>query len=82
MAAGPIKIPTRHDDPPWFLIWRFDEIIPIMAGICIGIAIRQLLICSLIGFAFTKVYQKVHARFPNGFVLHWLYGKGVWVFSS
>ena len=24
----PTAIPTRHDDPPWFLFFRLDEIAP------------------------------------------------------
>ena len=77
----PVIIPTRHDDPPWLLFFRLDEIAPFFCLLCVGILTRQLGICLLIGWVFSYTYKKLNAKYPKGFVLHWCYGKGLWLFS-
>lgn len=78
----PTIIPTRQDDPAWFLFFRLDEILPFLILLIIGIVTHNTIPCLLIGWVFSYIYKKLNSKFPRGFVLHWLYGKGVYVFSA
>lgn len=77
----PTSIPTRQDDPPWLLFFRADEVLPFFILFIVGIITHNLLICIVLGWGFSYVYKKINSRFSRGFVLHWLYSKGLWLFS-
>lgn len=80
--AEATKIPTRQDDPAWFMFFRFDEIVPFMCFLVIGIFFRVLMPCLLLGWLFSYIYKRLNVRFPRGFVIYWCYGHGLWLFSS
>lgn len=77
-----VKIPRHADEPPHLLLWSVDEIAPILLGMCIGIMVRQMLLCMLIGFFMTSQYKRVRDNNPDGFFLHYLYWYGVPVCKS
>lgn len=71
-------IPTRQDDPAWFMFFRLDEITPFLVLLVIGIITRHVFPCMLAGWLFSYLYKRFNSRFPKGFVLHWCYGHGIW----
>lgn len=77
----PTTIPTRHDDPPWFLFFRLDEILPFLILLVVGILTHTLMPCLAIGWVFSYLYKKFNSKYPRGFVIHWCYGKGLYCFS-
>lgn len=52
----PTEIPVRADDPLHVLLWSIDELIPMVAGLMIGMIICQALLCFLIGMAVSSLY--------------------------
>ena len=81
MAYKPSIIPQHHMEPAWFMMWRLDECTPFAIALILGIILHQLLLFLIIGYGCSWIYKKIVNRFPRGFVLHWAYGKGLWVFS-
>lgn len=77
----PVIIPTRHDDPAWFLFCRLDEAAPFLAFACLGVIFKHFIYGIIIGLTFSYLYKRYNAKFPKGFVLHWAYGKGLYLFS-
>lgn len=74
----PIRIPIHHDDPQWLIIWPIDELLPIAVLSCIGLLIGQAFILFCIGWGIAKAYRFAKSSRHNGFVLHWLYGHGIY----
>lgn len=72
-----VRIPRGLDSPPQLLLWQVDELSPVIAGMIIGIAIEQLIICIFIGFLMVKVYKKLRDGRPDGYPIHFLYWFGV-----
>jgi len=77
MSEKPIEIPQHQDDPQWIMIWPIDELLPLVIGLCFGLFIGQVFICTAIGFVISRFYKKAKSSHHNGFVLHWLYGHGL-----
>ncbi len=73
-----ILIPARVGDPPHLLMWQADEIAPLMLGVILGILIKNLTICLVVGWAMMKVYRKYRDAAPDGFILHKLYALGLY----
>lgn len=74
--SEPIHIPVHADEPPRFLLWSADEVIPLFICIGFGIMIRQMIICGVLGLVITRFYKKFRDNHADGFMLHWLYWHG------
>lgn len=78
----PIDIPQTIDDPPMLLLWRSDDLAPLLLLLIAGIATDMLLASILVGLAGTHLYSKYRASKPEGFALHWCWWHGLWPVSS
>ena len=45
-----VEIPIYADEPPHFLLWAVDEIMPILLGLGVGILMGHIFIATVIGF--------------------------------
>lgn len=72
----PIQIPTRLGEPMHILFWPADEIVPMIAGLVIGIVIEQALICFLIGMFVAKLYGRFRDNHPDGYLRHMFFHWG------
>jgi conjugal transfer pilus assembly protein TraL len=75
----PISIPQRIDDPPHLLLWRADELAPLLFGLVLGVLCTQVLLCLLAGFVLTHCYKRLRENRPDGYFLHLLYWFGLFV---
>lgn len=76
--ADLVEIPEGIDDPPQFLLWSVDELIPVVLGLTIGFAINQVGICLVASLFSVKYYRRFRDSRPDGFMLHALYWTGVY----
>ncbi|MFX4226367.1 MAG: type IV conjugative transfer system protein TraL [Porticoccaceae bacterium] len=72
-----ISIPQSSDDPQYFLIYQWPDLLPLVAAAVVGIAIEQPTICLLATFLVLGRYQRFRDGKPKMFVAHWLYGRGI-----
>lgn len=72
-----VYIPQGLDAPPQLLLWQLDELSPVLAGMIIGIAIEQLLICLFIGLLLVRFYRKLRDGRPDGYAIHLIYWTGI-----
>lgn len=73
----PVDIPSRIDDPIHVLLWSLDELVPVMAGLLLGMAVGQALLCGAIGYAVTYLYQKYKDGHADGYLIHLCYWAGL-----
>lgn len=76
---NPVRIPQRIDDPPHLLLWRADELTPLLLGLLLGMLLRQLLLCTLAGCLITHCYKRFRDHRPDGYLLHLLYWLGCYL---
>ncbi len=72
-----IEIPRHLDTAPTFLIWSFDEILPSLGGLVLGLFIGSPGYCLALGLAIGYVYKRVKRNHPRGYLWHWLYRCGL-----
>jgi conjugal transfer pilus assembly protein TraL len=72
-----IEFPRYIDDPPTLLIWRLDDLMPMVLSLVIGILTGQLLLFLLAGWAMSHGYRKFRDRAPDGYAIHLLYWWGL-----
>ena len=72
----PTEIPVRADDPLHVLLWSIDELIPMVAGLMIGMIIRQALLCFLVGMAVSSLYRRFRDSHADGYLEHLFYHYG------
>ncbi|MFC0180966.1 type IV conjugative transfer system protein TraL [Thorsellia kenyensis] len=77
MTLQLIEIPSYIDEPPHFLLWSADEMAPILLGLVLGIFIEQAFVLTALGLVFTKLYRRFRNGKPDGYLLHYMYWKGV-----
>ncbi len=71
-----VRIPQNLDAPVRVLLWRSDELAPLLIGLVAGIVASRAFICTLIGLLVTKAYRKYRLGRPEGYFLHALYWFG------
>ena len=47
--SHPVEIPRHVDDPPTLLLWRIDDLVPVVLMLVLGILADQLLVFLLLG---------------------------------
>ena len=72
-----IPLPRSCDDLPYVFIWRVDDFLPPIAGLCAGILAGWPLAGTAVGFAVTFHYQRYRDGKPEAWPLHWLYWHGL-----
>lgn len=71
-----VEIPIYADEPPHFLLWSVDEIMPILLGLGVGILMGHIFIATLIGFVVSRFYKKFRDQHADGYLYHMLYWYG------
>jgi conjugal transfer pilus assembly protein TraL len=71
-----VKVPRGIDDPPRLLLWRVDEMLPLMVALCVGFMIGQLLFCLILGIIAVRYYKKFNNNTADGLPLHFCYWIG------
>ena len=73
----PVELPQGVDEPPSLLLWRLDDLIPLILMLVIGILADRLLLFLLSGFVLARLYGRFRDSRPDGFALHWCYWHGL-----
>ncbi len=74
---SPLALPQGVDDPPSLLLWRLDELIPLVLMLVIGMLSDRLLIFLALGLVLSRLYGRFRDSRPDGFALHWGYWHGL-----
>jgi type IV conjugative transfer system protein TraL len=55
--SHPVEIPRHVDDPPTLLLWRIDDLVPVvlMLMLVLGILADQLLVFLLLGIVLVRL---------------------------
>lgn len=73
----PLQVPTHIDEPKQYLLWSVDEIVPIGSMMFVGVVVKQLLVCLVIGLLLSRLYRRYKDSRPDGYLLHMLYWTGL-----
>lgn len=72
-----LEMPKYIDDPPHLLLWRVDDLAPIVLMLIVGILADRLLMFLIIGLLLVRLYSKFRESRPDGYALHFLYWSGL-----
>lgn len=73
----PVELPQGVDQPPSLLLWRLDDLIPLLLMLVIGILSDRLWLFLILGFLLSRLYGRFRDSRPDGFALHWCYWHGL-----
>lgn len=71
------EIPQNIDDPVQFFFWEMDEVIPVFAGLGLGILMNALITYLIVGLAASRLVATLKKGKHQNFMVHWLYWHGV-----
>lgn len=71
-----VKVPTYADEPPHFLLWSADEIIPLIFGFGMGIILNKIVVLTVAGFLISHFYKKFRDQHSDGYLFHLFYWYG------
>jgi conjugal transfer pilus assembly protein TraL len=77
--ADPTETPKYIDAPPLILLWRVDDLVPIVLCLVIGIFTGNpgtMFKLIVLGVLLVRLYSKYRERRPDGHALHFLYWYG------
>lgn len=77
-----IRLPRSIDEPPMMLFWRSDELVPLAILFIVGFVAKQIFICLVLGFLSIKIVRKYRDIKPDGYVIHYLWKKGIFPIKS
>ena len=77
-----IRLPRSIDEPPMMLFWRSDELVPVAVLFVAGFIAKQILISLVIGYLAINVVRKYRDLKPDGYVLHYMWKKGLILLRS
>lgn len=72
-----LELPAYVDDPPHFLLWRADELVPVLLLLIFGMMIGSPMIFVTVGLFLSKLYGRYSDGTPDGYILHVLYWTGI-----
>ena len=75
--SQPVEIPRHVDDPPTLLLWRIDDLVPVVLMLVLGILADQLLVFLLLGIVLVRLYGRFRDSRADGYALHWAYWSGL-----
>jgi conjugal transfer pilus assembly protein TraL len=61
------------DDSRILLLWSMDELMVFYMCLGIGVAIREIMLMSILGVMLLYLYRRFEAGHPDGYVIHALY---------
>jgi len=67
----PLALPHGVDDPPSLLLWRLDDLIPLILMLVIGMLTDRLAVFLVLGVMLSRLYGRFRDSRPDGFALHW-----------
>jgi conjugal transfer pilus assembly protein TraL len=73
----PLALPHGVDDPPSLLLWRLDDLIPLILMLVIGMLTDRLAVFLVLGVMLSRLYGRFRDSRPDGFALHWCYWHGL-----
>ena len=82
MDPSPLPFPAHLDDPATILLWRIDDLVPIVVCVCVGILTHQFLLFMVLGLVSVRYYSRYRDSRPDGFALHWAYWVGLLPLSA
>ncbi|TDR30280.1 type IV conjugative transfer system protein TraL [Hydromonas duriensis] len=65
-----LMLVTKLDDPMKVFFWDFDQAFIIMLMFVIGIMANMIIYCTLIGFGFAHLWQKLKGSKNAWFLIH------------
>lgn len=71
-----VQLPQYVDDPPHVLLWRADELVPVLLLLIVGMIIGKPMIFVIVGLVISKIYGRFSDGTPDGYVLHQIYWMG------
>lgn len=72
-----LELPRYIDDPPHLLLWRADDLAPLLVLLIIGMLVGHALVFTLLGLLAVRLYGRYRESRPDGYVLHALYWAGL-----
>jgi conjugal transfer pilus assembly protein TraL len=72
-----LEIPRHIDDPPQLLLWRVDDLLPLLVALITGVLTDHLLLFLALGVVGVRLYGRYRESRPDGFVAHALYWAGL-----
>jgi len=75
--SQPVEIPRQVDDPPTLLLWRIDDLVPVVLMLVLGVLADQLALFLLLGVVLVRLYGRFRDSRPDGYALHWAYWVGL-----
>jgi len=73
----PIELPAGIDEPPQVLLWRLDDLAPVVLLMVLGIVAGHLAPLLLAGLVGGRLYRRYRDTRPDGYFLHALYWHGL-----
>lgn len=71
------RLPSKIDEPHQVLLWSTDELVPMVAMICIGMVMEQLMVSIAIGLLLSNLLRRYKDSRPDGYLYHLLYWAGL-----
>ncbi|EGV18494.1 MULTISPECIES: type IV conjugative transfer system protein TraL [Chromatiaceae] len=72
-----LDFPHHIDEPPTLLLWRMDDLMPLVLALVAGILAGQLTIALLLGALLSHGYRRFRDRQADGYALHLIYWFGL-----
>ena len=72
-----LDFPHHIDEPSTLLVWRLDDLMPLVLALVGGILVDRLLIALVLGVLFAHGYRRFRDRQADGYALHLIYWLGL-----
>jgi len=72
-----LDFPHHIDEPPTLLLWRMDDLMPLVLALVAGILVDRLTLALVLGALLSHGYRKFRDRQADGYALHLIYWIGL-----
>ncbi|MFZ6765063.1 type IV conjugative transfer system protein TraL [Pseudoroseomonas sp. WGS1072] len=73
-----IPLPRTVDEPPYFLLWRIDDLFAPCLLMVVGLMFERMMGGLALGLVLSLVYRRFRDGRPENYVLHAIYWSGLW----
>lgn len=73
-----IRFPKWADNPPQFLLWEVDEVVPVAFCFIVFLPAKSLITGLITAIIITKIYVRLKEKLPAFFYIHYLWFWGVY----
>jgi len=73
----PLELPHGVDDSPSLLLWRLDDLIPLILMVVIGMLTDRLAVFPVLDLVLSRLYGRFRDSRPDSFALQWCYWHGL-----